>query len=83
MQLHKRSLVNAQHCVGTAQACERCQRGLRTQVEAGAHYIKSDAVLKIAEGLQTPFPFLALLGFPVPPFLRDAAYDAVANNRYR
>uniref|UniRef100_A0A7S3QRX7 Thiol-disulfide oxidoreductase DCC n=1 Tax=Dunaliella tertiolecta TaxID=3047 RepID=A0A7S3QRX7_DUNTE len=46
-------------------------------------HIRSDAILKIAAGLSNPFPLLAFLGFPVPPFIRDALYDQVANNRYR
>ncbi|KAF5837796.1 hypothetical protein DUNSADRAFT_3868 [Dunaliella salina] len=46
-------------------------------------HIRSDAILKIAAGLrQPPLPLLALLGFPVPPAIRDAVYDQVANNRY-
>lgn len=54
------------------------------QVEPGnKHYIMSDAILKIASRLSNPFPILALFGFPVPPFLRDAMYLTVANNRYR
>jgi predicted DCC family thiol-disulfide oxidoreductase YuxK len=50
-------------------------------------FIKSDAVLRIAEAL-TPFPLLPLapvaaLGrFVVPQVLRDVIYDGVADNRY-
>lgn len=50
-------------------------------------YIKSDAVLKIAEEL-TPLPVLPLkpvasLGMAlVPKVLRDVIYDGVADNRY-
>ena len=50
-------------------------------------YIKSDAVLRIAEALSPgqilPLKPAALLGrFLVPKFLRDVIYDGVADNRY-
>jgi predicted DCC family thiol-disulfide oxidoreductase YuxK len=51
-------------------------------------YIKSDAVLKIAEEL-TPLSLLPLKPvatfgrFLVPKFLRDIIYDGVADNRYQ
>ncbi|GAX79384.1 hypothetical protein CEUSTIGMA_g6826.t1 [Chlamydomonas eustigma] len=48
----------------------------------GKHHIKSDAILRIAQGLSNPFPLFALFGVPVPPFLRDSLYDLVADNRY-
>jgi predicted DCC family thiol-disulfide oxidoreductase YuxK len=55
----------------------------------GGAFIKSDAVLKIAEEL-TPLgrflPLLKPLGvvgrYAVPKFLRDLIYDGVADNRY-
>lgn len=46
-------------------------------VEENESYIKSDAILKIAQYLQLPFPVLANLGFPLPLFIRDNFYDAV------
>ncbi|KAJ9514260.1 hypothetical protein QJQ45_012232 [Haematococcus lacustris] len=51
-------------------------------VEAGGAHIKSEAVLRIAQQLSAPWRLLALFGLPAPPFLRDLAYDLVANNRY-
>ncbi|XP_078432354.1 putative thiol-disulfide oxidoreductase DCC [Wolffia australiana] len=51
-------------------------------VEKERSYIKSEAVLKIMEYLQLPFPQLALFLKIVPLFVRDFAYDNVANNRY-
>ena len=47
-------------------------------VEEDASYIKSDAILKIAQYLQLPFPVLGSLALPIPQFLRDSAYDAVS-----
>ena len=51
-------------------------------VEAGGSHVKSDAILRIAQRLEIPFPLLAGLGLLVPQFARDAVYDGVANNRY-
>ncbi|ONK81038.1 uncharacterized protein A4U43_C01F24570 [Asparagus officinalis] len=51
-------------------------------VEKDRSYIKSEAVLKIMEYLDLPFPQLALLLNIIPLFIRDFAYDNVANNRY-
>ncbi|KAG9459651.1 hypothetical protein H6P81_004159 [Aristolochia fimbriata] len=51
-------------------------------VEKNRSYIKSEAVLKIMEYLDLPFPQLASFLKLVPLFLRDLAYDNVANNRY-
>ncbi|KAK9666365.1 hypothetical protein RND81_14G179800 [Saponaria officinalis] len=51
-------------------------------VEKDRSYIKSEAVLKIMEYIDLPFPQLALLLHLVPLFIRDFAYDNVANNRY-
>ncbi|XP_039143026.1 DCC family protein At1g52590, chloroplastic [Dioscorea cayenensis subsp. rotundata] len=51
-------------------------------VEKDKSYIKSEAVLKIMEYLQVPFPQFALFFRLVPLFIRDIAYDNVANNRY-
>ena len=45
-------------------------------------YERSDAALRIAAGLRSPWPALALLR-AVPKHLRDAMYDAIARNRYR
>ncbi|WVZ72499.1 hypothetical protein U9M48_020948 [Paspalum notatum var. saurae] len=51
-------------------------------VEKDRSYIKSEAVLRIMEYLNLPFPQLAIFLNFVPLFLRDFAYDNVANNRY-
>ncbi|XP_024021861.1 DCC family protein At1g52590, chloroplastic isoform X2 [Morus notabilis] len=44
--------------------------------------IKSEAVLKIMEYIDLPFPQLAFFLQFVPLFVRDFVYDNVANNRY-
>eukprot|EP00967_Tisochrysis_lutea_P153381 scaffold302603_cov17-Tisochrysis_lutea.AAC.2 len=62
-------------------AADKGHMHLAHQVEPNYKgHIRSDAILKIAAGLSNPFPLLAFLGFPVPPFIRDALYDQVANN---
>ena len=45
-------------------------------------YTKSDAALRIADGLGGIWT-LALAGRLLPRFFRDACYDLVARNRYR
>ncbi|BAT91521.1 hypothetical protein VIGAN_07012200 [Vigna angularis var. angularis] len=45
-------------------------------------YIKSEAVLKIMEYIDLPFPQIAIVLQFVPLFIRDFVYDNVANNRY-
>ncbi|XP_042500681.1 DCC family protein At1g52590, chloroplastic [Macadamia integrifolia] len=51
-------------------------------VEKERSYIKSDAVLKIMEYINLPFPQIAFFLQFVPMFMRDFVYDNVANNRY-
>lgn len=53
-------------------------------VEPDAFHVRSEAVRRIAAGLGalTLLPVLAAAARPVPLALRDAAYDAVADNRY-
>lgn len=51
-------------------------------VQPDGCFIKSEAVLRIAAGLQLPFPLIAAAGFPFPLFFRDFVYDTVADNRY-
>lgn len=48
-------------------------------------YFKSDAVLRIARGLNTnpALPLIGTLGPIAPKFLRNIVYDFVADNRYR
>jgi predicted DCC family thiol-disulfide oxidoreductase YuxK len=53
-------------------------------VERDGFYIRSEAVRRIAAGLAAPtlLPLLAAAAAPVPLFVRDRAYDLVADNRY-
>ncbi|XP_074285194.1 DCC family protein At1g52590, chloroplastic [Silene latifolia] len=51
-------------------------------VEKDRSYIKSEAVLKIMEYINLPFPQLAFFLHLVPLFIRDFAYDNLADNRY-
>ncbi|XP_058226748.1 DCC family protein At1g52590, chloroplastic [Rhododendron vialii] len=51
-------------------------------VEKERSFIKSEAVLKIMEYINLPFPQLALFLQFIPLFIRDFVYDNVANNRY-
>ncbi|GKV28164.1 hypothetical protein SLEP1_g37250 [Rubroshorea leprosula] len=51
-------------------------------VEKERSYIKSEAVLKIMQYLELPYPQLAFFLQFVPLFIRDFIYDNVANNRY-
>ncbi|KAF9615723.1 hypothetical protein IFM89_026138 [Coptis chinensis] len=51
-------------------------------VEKDRSYIKSDAVLKIMEYINLPFPQLAFFLQFIPLFVRDFVYENVANNRY-
>lgn len=52
-------------------------------VDAGNHYTKSEAVLRIGQKLNLPFYIVTtLLALPTPLPIRDAVYDGVANNRY-
>ncbi|MFS7992424.1 hypothetical protein Hanom_Chr12g01082131 [Helianthus anomalus] len=51
-------------------------------VEQNRSYIKSEAVLKIMEYIDLPFPQLAFFLHFVPLFIRDFVYENVADNRY-
>lgn len=51
-------------------------------VEESGHHIKSDAILKIGQLLNMPFPIVCSLFLTAPAVLRDGAYDVVADNRY-
>ncbi|KAK9794903.1 hypothetical protein WJX73_002169 [Symbiochloris irregularis] len=51
-------------------------------VEENRCHIKSDAILKIGQGLNLPIAALATLASPLPGPLRDVAYDQIAKNRY-
>lgn len=51
-------------------------------VEDGHAYLKSRAALRIARGMDAPWPALRVLGV-IPRPIADFFYDRVANNRYR
>ena len=51
-------------------------------VEKDRAFIKSDAVLRIAQKLSDPFPFLGIAGQAFPLIGRNVIYDWVARNRY-
>jgi predicted DCC family thiol-disulfide oxidoreductase YuxK len=51
-------------------------------VEDGRAWTKSAAALRIARGMDGPWPLLRALGI-VPRPVRDFFYDRLANNRYR
>ncbi|KAL0415335.1 UNVERIFIED_CONTAM: DCC family protein, chloroplastic [Sesamum latifolium] len=51
-------------------------------VEKDRSYIKSEAVLKIMEYINLPFPQLAFFLQFVPLFVRDFVYENIADNRY-
>lgn len=51
-------------------------------VEPNASYIRSEAVLRIAQKLSIPVALIAWMAWLVPTFVRDPVYDLVANNRY-
>lgn len=46
------------------------------------HWIKSTAVLKIAEELKAPVPVLSAFLQPIPGFVRDSVYKVVSEYRY-
>ncbi len=51
-------------------------------IERGTLYEHSGAALRIARALGLPWS-LAVLGFALPRFVRDALYRLIARNRYR
>jgi len=51
-------------------------------VDGDRAYMRSDAALRIARDLSAPWNALPAFRF-VPRFLRDAAYELVARNRYQ
>jgi len=51
-------------------------------IEKEKSYIKSTAVLKILRHLKQPYPLLYIF-IIIPLFMRNAAYNLIANNRYR
>jgi len=52
-------------------------------IEADRVLERSDAVLRLMQRMDAPWPSLARLARPVPRRLRDALYDLIASNRYR
>ena len=51
-------------------------------IEGGRVYQRSDAAVRIAKQLRSPWPLLSVFT-SVPRGLRDRVYDLVARNRYR
>ncbi|HLU82279.1 MAG TPA: thiol-disulfide oxidoreductase DCC family protein [Trueperaceae bacterium] len=51
-------------------------------IEDGRVYQRSEAALRIAKQLRSPWPLLRVFAL-VPTGLRDRVYDLVARNRYR
>lgn len=51
-------------------------------VDESNFYLKSEAVLRIGQGLPVPFAPAAFAGMLVPELGRDYMYDQVAENRY-
>lgn len=51
-------------------------------IKDGVPYLKSDAAIRIAEGLDRNWRILRFVRL-VPKPLRDFGYDIIANNRYR
>ncbi|TKH38835.1 thiol-disulfide oxidoreductase DCC [Paenibacillus polymyxa] len=51
-------------------------------IEDGTYYTRSTAALRIAKRLRFPYP-LAYVFILIPRFVRNAAYNWVARNRYR
>lgn len=51
-------------------------------IEDGKPYVRSDAALRIARGLRSPWPLLYAFVI-VPRVIRDVVYDVIAARRYR
>ena len=70
--------------IGTRLAAEHGINGVQTVVliEEGRAWVRSDAALRIARGLDGAWPVVWHLRF-VPRPVRDAVYDWIAANRYR
>lgn len=51
-------------------------------IENGKYYTRSTAALRLAKGLKFPYPLLYVF-IIIPKFIRNAAYNWVARNRYR
>mmetsp|Transcript_1146 Transcript_1146/g.1339 ORF Transcript_1146/g.1339 Transcript_1146/m.1339 type:complete len:234 (-) Transcript_1146:465-1166(-) len=66
------------------QQAGRAPDDISSIVLVGKHkaWIKSEAVLRIGEYLQLPFPAMAQLAMFFPLIIRDQVYDQVAANRY-
>lgn len=76
------SEVGRRLLAGAGREPEDGSPGTVVLVEGDRVWERSDAVLRIAAGLDAPWRWLAALrGVPRP--LRDAAYDAVARRRHR
>ena len=66
------------------QRCGRHPRDISSIVVVDREkcFVKSEAILRIAQELEIPFSVVGHLGYALPLFLRDVLYDQVANNRY-
>ncbi len=51
-------------------------------IKDGVPYLKSDAAVRIAEGLDGPWRWLRFVRL-IPRPLRDLGYDVIAKNRYQ
>ena len=52
-------------------------------IENGKIYLGSTAALKIGRNLFFPWSLLSYAGFVVPKFIRDWAYNQIAQHRYQ
>ena len=52
-------------------------------LQDGKAYLRSEASIRILDGLGAPWPGLAKFARLVPLSLRDALYDVIARNRLR
>lgn len=52
-------------------------------IDGDRHWIRAQAILRVMRLLPFPWGGLALLGFIVPHFISDWAYNRIALNRYR
>eukprot|EP01023_Acetabularia_acetabulum_P034387 TRINITY_DN322_c0_g1_i1.p3 TRINITY_DN322_c0_g1~~TRINITY_DN322_c0_g1_i1.p3 ORF type:complete len:209 (+),score=23.03 TRINITY_DN322_c0_g1_i1:3-629(+) len=66
------------------QRCGRSPEDISSMVlvEKDKCHIRSEAVLRIAEKLNIPFPIFSTFLLPLPRSIRDSAYDQFAKYRY-
>lgn len=56
--------------------------GLGGPEQSAGFWVKSEAILRIAQECRAPLPWLAAFLHLLPLWFRDSVYDFVANNRY-